>query len=409
MIVNGIIAEYNPFHNGHQYHIAQSKAATNADYTIVVMSGNFLQRGLPAIADKHTRTKMALAGGADLVLELPSLYATASAEFFAAGGVSILDALQVVTHLSFGSEEGQTEPLMNVAALLSREDAPYQSALKSYLKQGFSFPEARTTALTECFPELAQQSTLLNSPNNILGIEYCKALLRRNSNITPCTIKRLGAGYHDTDTTGETASAQAIREALLTDRGDQVSKRHMPEEALQILRTYRKDYPAECSETLSGMLYYKLLSELATGFANYLDVSDDLSDRIIKRLHTYRDFSSFCDSLKTKELTYTRISRSLIHILLNIKKQDMALYREQAPYARILGFQKQAAPLLKVLNEKASIPLITSLADAEKTLPESALYLLKKDIAASQLYLGLTALSNHKTAENEYSIPLVIS
>ena len=244
MLVNAIIAEYNPFHNGHKYQLDTCKAQTGADYTIVVMSGDFTQRGAPALLPKHERARMALSAGADLVLELPLYYACGSAEYFANGAVSLLDKLGVVNFLSFGSENGDVKKLTEIAELLQNEPPAYREVLKQALKKGMTYPQARREALLSCFPrpasladradgsctdtaddsypDTAESSlqaaldALLSAPNNILGIEYCRALLMRKSTITPFTIQRLGAAYHASSLSQSelNASALAIRTAL---------------------------------------------------------------------------------------------------------------------------------------------------------------------------------------------------
>ena len=210
----GIIAEYNPFHKGHEYQIRYTKEKLKADYVIVAMSGDYVQRGTPALISKHTRTEMALRCGADLVLEMPVSISTASAEAFAMGGVSLLDSLGIVDILCFGSESGEISALKELAEILVEEPEEYKKLLKSFLSEGLTFPAARSQALTEYFknprnfsgddfdgvltPLLNEVTQILNTPNNILGIEYCKALLRLNSQIRPVTIRREGMGYHET-------------------------------------------------------------------------------------------------------------------------------------------------------------------------------------------------------------------
>ena len=194
MRVNGIISEYNPFHNGHKYLLTESKKATSADYTVIVMSGNFVQRGAPALINKYKRAEMALQNGADLVLELPKYYATASAEYFAMGGISLLDKLGVVTNLSFGSECGDLAVLEKIARILVEEPNDYTILLRENLKKGQSYPTARTNALLEYNADFGEYKDVLSSPNNILGIEYLKALLKRKSSIQPYTLLRTGAG-----------------------------------------------------------------------------------------------------------------------------------------------------------------------------------------------------------------------
>lgn len=437
MIVNGIIAEYNPFHEGHKYQLEQSRSLTDADYTVVVMSGNFVQRGAPALLDKHVRARMALLGGADLVLELPAVCATASAEHFAAGAVSLLTGLHTVTHLCFGSECGDIAALRQPAAILTEEPSGYRHALQKLLKDGISYPAARTRALLQFNPELETAEKLLSSPNNILALEYMKAILRQKSPLIPVTVKRLGSGYHDETPDAPLCSALALRQALTAGRlavasdtnrplsSDEASDypsaeqqqlifRHVPAKAAEVLCAHLQKYPPVCSNDLSAVLYYRLLAERSSGYESYLDVTSDLSDRISNRLKDYRSFDAFCEQLKTKELTYTRISRCLLHILLNITKEDFyADFWQPAassapfpPYARVLGFRKTAAPLLTAIRKQSSIPLVTSLADAERTLPAAALHLLEKDISSSQLYHGLLALKSNSCPKNEYSIPL---
>lgn len=411
MRVNGIIAEYNPFHNGHLYQLEESKRITGADYTIVVISGNFVQRGAPALLDKHSRAEMALRCGADLVLEIPCIYAASSAEYFATGSVSLLNQLNVVTHLCFGSECGDIGVLRQVASILVAEPPEFSRIMKSYLQQGFSYPNARSAALMQYSPSLAYSSVVFASPNNILGIEYIKAILRQKCPIEPLTIKRLGAGYHDPSLAHmECCSALSLRQALLDKKAPYDLQAYIPEAVVQLLAERIRDKRLVCSNDFSTALYYKLLSEKEYGFEKYLDVSQALSDRISNSVDKYICFDDFCDLLKTKEMTYTRISRCLLHILLNITKEDMASCREleYTPYARVLGFRRSAAPLLSAIKKKSAIPLITKLADAEKILDEDSFLLLRQDIQISQLYYGVAAGLSESRPLNEYTIPLVL-
>ena len=408
MLVNGIIAEYNPFHNGHKYQLEEALCQTRADYTIVVMSGNFVQRGAPALLDKHRRAEMALRCGADLVLELPTLYAVSSAEFFGSGAVALLDKLGVVTHLCFGSECGDAELLRQIAEILVEEPPEYSATFKRLLQQGLSYPNARTWALLQHYPFLDSRKEVFSSPNNILGIEYIKALIRRGSSITPATVRRKGSGYHDRQTDGNYCSALAIRQALFTDYDLSGLCRHMPPEAGELLTAHLSENKPVRTDDFSKMLHYKLLLDNRNGYERYLDVSSDLSDRIRKRLDEYISFESFCDLLKTKEMTYTRISRCLLHILLDITKEDMKLGKglDYVPYARVLGFRRSAAPLLTAIKEASSIPLVTKLAGAETLLSTEACTLLNQDIMAGRIYQS--AARPGQAAKNEYTVPLVI-
>lgn len=410
MKVNGIIAEYNPFHNGHKYHIEDAKKRNGADYTIVVMSGNFVQRGTPALLDKYTRTRMALSCGADLVLELPICYAVSSAEYFATGAVALLDKLGVVDHLCFGSECGELAPLQKIADILADEPSEYVDMLRSNLRQGYSYPTARTWALIQYAPSLSMDKDALSSPNNILGIEYLKALKRRGSSILPDTTLRMGADYRDKRLGENPCSALALRQAILAGQDIDFLKEEMPDEAYRIMADSLQEVEPVVVNDFSIQLQYKLLLEKSKGYCEYLDVSPDLSDRIRNKLCDFGSFLDFCDRLKSKDMTYVRISRCLIHILLNLDSATMEAVKmaDYAPYARVLGFRKDASPLLSEIQEKASIPVITKLADAKKQLDESALSILQKELCMNDVYLSAAAIKTGQSMANEYSTPIVI-
>ncbi len=410
MQVNGIIAEYNPFHNGHKYQLEEARRRTCAGYTIIVMSGNFVQRGAPALLDKHSRAEMALRCGADLVLELPTLYASSSAEYFASGAVALLDKLGVVTHLCFGSECGDVTLLTQIANILADEPAEYSAALKRFMQQGYSYPNARVNALMQLYPFLEGHWQVFSSPNNILAIEYLKALHRRKCTIQPVTTKRTGAGYHDRQTDKEICSALALRQALYAGSAPSQLCYHMPAEAGQILADRLSRNRLLRLNNFSSMLHYKLLLERDHGFQDYLDVSADLSARIQNRLGEYTNFDSFCDVLKTKEMTYNRISRCLLHILLDITKADMDMGRamDYVPYARILGFRKGSEPLLSAIKEKSSIPLVSKLADAEDLLDPTAYAMLRQDVLAGEIYQAAVSAGTERPSANEYTTPLAI-
>mgnify|MGYP003305047014 CR=1 FL=1 len=407
MRISSIISEYNPFHEGHKYHMENTKKITNCDYTIVIMSGNFTQRGTPAIIDKYARTKQALLNGADLVLELPVCFATASAEGFAFGAVSILKKLGIVNSLCFGSESGNIECIKEVAAFLTTESPEYTSLLQNYLKHGFSFPKARSYALEEFFPDLS--STFFSSSNNILGIEYCRALNYFDASIIPITIARKDNLYNDEELAdnGKFSSATAIRKALMSSdfkinstasnsfdsSSFQNLNYHLPVNSLNILKENWKISAPISSNDFSLLLKYKLLLENRNSLVQYADINSDLADRIYNNLNFYTDFDSFCNLLKTKELTYTRIARSLLHILLDIKRNDYESYKDigYGQYARILGFQKKSSPLLHEIKKHASIPLISKLSASVKELNGTALSMLEKDIQAAHIYENVVA------------------
>lgn len=396
----GIIAEYNPFHNGHAYHIQKTKELTGADFCIVVMSGDFVQRGIPALMDKYLRASCALASGADLVLELPVCYAVSSAEYFAGGAVALLDHLNVVDTLCFGSECGDVDILKKFAKELLTETPAFKRELNHQLRLGYSYPQARNAALEISAPHLTAYIDVLSTPNNILGIEYCKAILYRESKIDLCTIKRAGASYHDNSLETGFCSAQAIRESLRQSQIPDSVVRQIPESLREmVLHSYQKTYPIFAGD-ISLLVHYCLLSREAEGFTGYPDIDRELSDRIRNLLPKYHDFDSFCELLKTKNRTYVRISRSLLHVLLDIRKKEFDRWQKEGPvfYARMLGFRESAAPLLTAIKEKSSIPLLSKLADAEKQLAPTALSMLEKDIYASHIYQSIVRNKFPRTA-----------
>lgn len=388
----GIIAEYNPFHNGHAYHIAKAKEMTGADYCIVVMSGSFVQRGAPAITDKYNRAEAALLNGADLVLELPVYYALGSAEYFSSGAVALLDKLGVIDSLCFGSECGDLSLLSEFAQKLLGNDERFEEILSRHLKRGLTYPNARNIALEMCAPHLNAHMDVLTSPNNILGIEYCKALYRRDSRIQPCTLCRAGASYHDASLNNAYCSALAIRQAISADSDRMADIRQlMPESSYDLLAAqYNKTFPI-LPDDLSLALHYQLLSKQSAGYTDYADVDDSLSARIVKKLPSYRNFTDFCELLKTKNKTYTHIARSLMHILLDIRQEDFLRYRSEdyIYYARMLGFCKSAVPLLTAIKAHSSIPLLSKLADADALLTENGRNMLAKDIYAGHIYQSI--------------------
>lgn len=410
MKVNGIVAEYNPFHNGHAYQLQHAKEANDADYTIIVMSGNFMQRGAPALLDKFTRAKMALENGADLVLELPTCYAASSAEFFARGAVALFDKLGVITNLCFGSECGSIEVLSRIAEIFYTEPEPYVESLRCNMRKGMSFPIARTWALLQYAPFLSDDKDVLSSPNNILGIEYLKALLSRDSKITPFTTTRLGADYHDKRLGTNQCSAIAIRQSVTSGHELSYLAAQMPESAYTLMMDSLAQKKPLFADDLSSALQYKLLTEYSVGYDRYQDISSDMSDRIRNTLSSFAGYTSFCDLIKSKDMTYTRISRCLLHILLNMTKEEFETRKSEdyISYARVLGFRKDASPLLTEIKKSSSIPLVTSLADARQTLSPAAWQMLDLDILRNQIYLGNQALKNQTEMLNEYRMPIVI-
>lgn len=409
----GIIAEYNPFHNGHAYHIQKAKELTGADYCVVIMSGDFVQRGAPAMMDKHLRTASALTGGADLVIELPVCYSLGSAEYFARGAVTLLDKLGIIDSLCFGSECGDIDLLMNFAKELRNETPVFKETLARELRVGHTYPLARNVALEASAPYLTAYTNVLTSPNNILAIEYCKSLLSRDSGIVPCTVKRTGASYHDNSLETSFCSARAIRDSLRQPEVSGTVANQIPAPVQKLAeREYLKTYPI-FEDDFSLLIQYSLLRKEVSGFTDYPDIDRELSDRILRLLPGYRDFRSFCDQLKSKNRTYVRISRSLFHILLDIRQDALSSYIQEGEifYARMLGFRESASALLSAIKKNSSVPLLSKLADAEKQLAPTGLSMLEKDVYASHIYQSVV---RHKfpggdpsSEINEYKKPII--
>ena len=402
MKIVGLITEYNPFHNGHLYHIEKAKEITGADFVIVVMSGNYVQRGAPAIMPKHLRAEVALEAGVDILMELPVCYAVGSAEYFAAGAIDLLEQLGCVDSICFGSECGDYGLLARIAHILADEPEGYKQSLKEALKTGRSFPLARQIALKEYL----QDDTLdlvLEQPNNILGIEYIKALYQRHSSMKSYTIKRMVSGYHDSDLSSSYSSASAIRRLLsFTSQSVMLEKDGMFDEPsmTEVLSRLEGQVPPSCIRMLeethhsrypvytndfSLLLKYRLLTETRQTLTTYLDISEELANRIINNTNDFISFDQFSDQLKTRDMTLSRICRCLFHILLNIRTEDLLAYQQAGycQYARILGFRKDARRLLTLLKSSSNVPLITKLAQTEK-LSATGLSMLKTDIFAAK-------------------------
>ena len=431
----GIIAEYNPFHKGHEYQIRYTKEKLKADYVIVAMSGDYVQRGTPALISKHARAEMALRCGADLVLEMPVSVSTASAEAFAMGGVSLLDGLGVVDMLCFGSESGEISALKELAEILVEEPEEYKKLLKSFLSEGLTFPAARSQALTEYFknprnfsgddfdgiltPLLNEVTQILNTPNNILGIEYCKALLRLNSRIRPVTIRREGMGYHETTVpegistvaspdlqspTDFFASATAIRNLILQDSPDlDALASQIPEQAFPVFQKAVNSGEFLTESSLDSILSYCLMKENGKSLSSYMDVSEDLARRIINQQNLLLSFSQSVSVLKTRELTQTRIQRALLHIILNIHTAPI-----QTPFARVLGFRRESSELLSQIKQHSRIPLITKLADAQNLLDSEGNQILSETAFSSNLYEKLLCLKTGRKFCHESQKQLII-
>ena len=408
----GIIAEYNPFHKGHEYQIQQAKEQTGANITIILMSGDFVQRGTPAIFAKHQRTAMALLGGADIVFELPSFYACGSAEYFSSGAVSVFNALNSIDFLCFGSESGEIDTCRFLGKLLADEPKLYKEKLRSFLKQGLSFPAARKSALAEYLKEkdIPFSEDFLDTPNNILGIEYCKSLAAQNSSIVPVTIKRIGSSYHETSLSSEYPSASAIRRELIAAWNTQkflsdTLKNAQPPAVKDYLCSLLESEAFLIEDDFSLLLKYELLRNTPESLCAFSDMSPDLARRIYHHLNTFETFTQFAEQLKTKELTYTRICRALLHVLLNIPSDLPAV---SPAYVRLLGFKKESSSFLRILQKNSDIPIITKAADYKKLLPKEAHSLFEKDLFASNLYETVKCNKKSTAFTNDLQKPPII-
>lgn len=415
----GIIAEYNPFHNGHLYQLHRLRALTGADYVVAAISGDFVQRGKPAIYDKYTRTRMALSSGVDLVLELPVCFATGSAMDFASCGIALLDRIGIVDIVGYGSESGDQKLLLQAADLLEREPEEYTRELRLLLRQGISFPQARASALEKYLAPTGSgdAASLLSTPNNILGIEYLRALKRRSSPMEPVTVRRMGQEYHGTEAVDRhtVASASAIRRAVRERDFDMVSHQ-VPEAAARILFGQNTPVPI-FSDDLTALINGRILelskSRLPGGgrpFDTYADMTPELGARLQHNTLNFSTFTGRILQLKTRGYTYTRISRALLHLLLGITAEQTDFYRERdyVCYARILGFRHQAAPLLSRLKRYSSLPLITKTAHAQKLLDADDLAMLQMDFYASHLYQSVVFAKSGRIMPNEYTQSVII-
>ncbi len=356
MRICGIISEYNPFHSGHEAHIELSREKTNADLIICVMSGNFVQRGEPAIFDKWIRARCALMCGADAVIELPLLYAAQSAEGFATGGVALLDAAGADT-ISFGCETDDIDSLKRAAQMLAHETENFKYLLKEHLDSGVSFPKARMMA---AFPEEKGEFSM---PNAILAVEYIKAIIRSKSSITPVAIKRVGQCYHSTDIDSPLASATAIRKALMYgDVGKALNA--MPEACSQyISRVLSEGFIPVMPEFFEKELIFILRSRGKEYITSLPDVSEGLENRIYAAALECSTREELISRVKTKRYAYTRISRILLYALLGITS-DMIKDRSErkVDHIRIIGVKDET--VLKALSKKALVPLVTGSAAA---------------------------------------------
>ncbi len=420
--VLGLVVEYNPFHYGHLHHLRESIKLTNPDYVIAVMSGNFCQRGEPAIVNKFARTRIALMNGIDLVLELPTIYAIQDAGGFALGSIGVLHKSGVVTDIVFGSESGDIDFLKKVASLLIYQTPEFQQAFKTQLKKGYSYPNARKFALMDV---LSDEVSKLSKSNDILGIEYVKSLLHYNSSITPNVIRRIGADDNDPEFKGKLSSASAIRRVIKL--GDfEMTKDAIPDSTYEILKeefqTGRGPVFWESLEFVLA-LFRKLKRE---DFEKIYSFNEGLDLRFYESARSSGDLQQFVELVKAKRFTYSRIRRAILHVLFDMEKEKIEKCNELGPqYLRVLGFNSKGREILKEIKKKSEIPIISTaslykqvLEEAEKQNKEgkrewkidSELFIwqFEKDILASDLYTFLYPNKSLRNAGMDFEQPVMM-
>ena len=386
--VLGIVGEYNPFHNGHLYHMGESVKETGAEYVVCIISGNFVQRGNTSLINKWAKAKMALVNGADLVIELPTVYSISSAENFAEGAIKLFNSLKVVDTISFGMEANDIATLNNIANVLYTEPKEYVTMLNHELQKGNSFPKARENALMMYLNDIKRYANIMSGSNNILAIEYLKALRKTKSNITPIGIKREKVLYKDEYVVDEFASATAIRKMLLTRQFDDIRK-VMPRSSYMILGEELKNghYVIDITRFQKEILY--VLRKMSVSEIRDLpDVSEGLEVTIKNAADSCNTLEELINIVKSKRFTQTRIQRILLYALLGINKKQMETARKIDPYVRILGFNAKGKNLIsEIMNINPKLNMVTSVKKYIDTVSNKSLKeMLETDIRATDIY-----------------------
>lgn len=388
--VIGVVAEYNPFHNGHYYHLQATKEITGAEYCVAVISGNFTQRGDTSIVNKWAKAYMAICGGADLVIELPTVYSISSAENFASGAVKILDNLKVVDAISFGAEANDLATLNNIANVLYEEPKAYTNILSHELKKGISYPAARENALMMYLNDIKRYANTLSSPNNILAIEYLKALKIQKSKLEPIMIKRKKVYYNDNKIVDDFASATAIRK-LLQDGEYANLRKVIPRSSYTIIgQESRKGGMVLSLSKYEKEIIYTLRKMTVEEIAELPDVSEGLQFAIKNAANEANNLKDLISNIKSKRYTQTRIQRILLYALLEIDKKLMENSRKVVPYVRVLGFTQKGKSLLSEISRRnPKLNIITSLKkymDQNQNKNKVLAEMLEKDIFATDVY-----------------------
>lgn len=403
MIISGIVAEYNPFHNGHLYQLNVLRETVHPDVVIAVISGDFLQRGEPAIVSKWTRTQMALQSGIDLVVELPYVFAVGKADVFARGAIAILDQLGV-NQLFFSSESGRIEPFLNTLTLIHDHQDSYDDQLKAALDKGISYPNAHAAAYRHVAQEYKQDLVDLSQPNNSLGFHYIKAIWQRKSTIVPMTVQRKEAGHNDYnfETHTSIASASSIRLHLLQNGSLSAIQNKIPAHVLDTMKKSQDNNLFGDWERFFPFLKYKLLSSKRERLEQIYEMEEGIESRLIACIRKAQTFQEFISAVKTKRYTWARLQRLSAHILTDTLKDDakmLAAYGEP-DYVRLLGMSQKGQAYLSQIRKKTSIPLISKIRTHRSTL-------LDQDIKAAQLYDYLTGRDQRVDAFTETSHPPV--
>ena len=410
--VLGIIAEYNPFHNGHMYHLQKAKEQSGAQYCICVMSGNFVQRGNTSIVNKWKKAEMALLNGVDLVIELPTIYSVASAEGFSLGAIKLLNNLKIVDAISFGTETSDFAALNNISSIVNEEPMKYKSILNSELKKGLSFPKARENALMLYLNDNKRYDNILNTPNNILAIEYLKALKKIKSTIQPIPVKREKVYYNDNVIVDEFASATAIRKLLKNEEFSEIRK-VVPKSTYQILEkeTELGNVVLDLSR-YEKEIVYNLRRMTVSEIAELPDVNEGLEHSLKNAANYSNDITDLINIVKTKRYTVTRIQRILICALLGITKRDVGMAKKTEPYIRVLGFNEKGKELISRINKQnPKATVITSVKkfqDKNNNNKNSKIYkrLLDIDIFSTNVYT--MACKSESLANLDYTKNMVI-
>ena len=393
----GVVVEYNPFHNGHYFHVEQSRILSGADVVIAVMSGPFLQRGEPALLSKWHRAKMALSAGVDIVFELPYAFATQKAETFARGAIDILGSAGC-DYVCFGSESGNIDDFYSTLRFIKKNQEAYESLIKTNMNVGMSYPKAASSAFKELMP--SSQMMDLSKPNNILGYQYLQAIEELRLSITPLTVARKNAGYHDPELSSTTiASATSIRKSIFSNEG-QLSglSTYVPASTYTELINYKNEFGHFLEwENYWPFLQYRLLTTDRSDLANLYEVEEGIENRMVSLAEKANSFSEFMTLLKTKRYTWTRLQRICVHILTNTTKEQMRSFSQRAGYLRLLGMTDTGRQYLNKWKKHSNLPIISRLASYQGAD-------IELDIKAARTYsLGLNKPKYQRLLSLEYT------